>query len=37
MKQCSLKTTVPIWGMCAVFIALEIVLNAKEKQGKKLG
>jgi hypothetical protein len=30
------KAAVPIWGMCAVFIALEIALNAKEKQGEKL-
>ena len=34
MKQCSLKTAVPILGMCAAFIALEIMLDAKEKQGK---
>jgi hypothetical protein len=36
MKQCSLKTAVPILGMCAVFNAFEIALNAKEKQGEKL-
>ncbi len=34
MKQCSLKTAASIWGMCAVLIALEIMLDAKEKQGK---
>jgi hypothetical protein len=31
MKQCALKTAAQNWGMCAVFIALEIALNAKEK------
>jgi len=31
------KAAVPILGMCAVFIAFEIALNAKEKQVGKLG
>jgi hypothetical protein len=31
------KTAVPIWGMCALFLSLEIALKANQKQGEKLG
>jgi hypothetical protein len=36
MKQCALKTAAQNWGIFAVFIAQEIALNEKEKQGEKL-